>query len=194
MRKAIDKANLTLNPKKCSFEKRNLHFGESFSLQAAQDQTPKKLRLCKTSLHLKTEVNWKYFICMTQSNSDFIPKVSKNISSLREFLNSHNHYKWTETHQKGFQQCFGKTKEGNFVFLLWYSKPTFIFTDAHQSGLSAILAQGSAKHNAKPVAFASRYTSKTQTNHAKLNLEAMAVDFALRRFHLYLVGSPNDTS
>ena len=57
VRKAIDKANLTLNPKKCSFEKRNLHFGECFSLQAAQDQIPKRLRLCKTSLHLKTEVN-----------------------------------------------------------------------------------------------------------------------------------------
>ena len=35
------------------------------------------------------------------------------------------------------------------------SKPTFIFTDANQSGLSAILAQGSNKDNAEAVAFAS---------------------------------------
>ena len=73
------------------------------------------------------------------------------------------------------------------------SKPTFIFIDAHQSGLSAILALGSDKDNAKPVALASRCTSKAEKNYAQLDLEAMAADFALRRFRLYLVGAPNNT-
>ena len=69
------------------------------------------------------------------------------------------------------------------------SKPTFIFTDAHQSGLSSILAQGSDKDNAKPVAFTSRCASKVEKNYEQLDLEAMAVDFALRRFCLYLIGA-----
>ena len=30
-------------------------------------------------------------------------------------------------------------------------------------------------------------------NYAQLDLEATAVDFALRRFRLYLQGAPNDT-
>ena len=71
-------------------------------------------------------------------------------------------------------------------------KPTFIFTDAHQSRISAISALGSDKGNAKPVTFASRCTSKTEKNYAQLDLEATAVDFTLRRFRLYLEGSPND--
>ena len=62
------------------------------------------------------------------------------------------------------------------------SKPTFIFTDPHESGLSAILAQGSNKENAKPVAFASRCTSKAEKNYAQLDLKAMAADFPLRRY------------
>ena len=66
-------------------------------------------------------------------------------------------------------------------------KPTFIFTDPHQSGLSAILAQGSDKDNANPVAFALRCTSKAEKNYAQLDLEAMAVDFGLKGFRLYLV-------
>ena len=72
------------------------------------------------------------------------------------------------------------------------SKPTFIFTDPHESGLSAILAQGSNKDNAKPVAFASRCTSKAEKNYAQLDLKAMAADFPLRRLCLYLVGAPDD--
>ena len=72
------------------------------------------------------------------------------------------------------------------------SKPTFIFTDPHESGLSAILAQGSNKDNTKPVAFASRCTSQAEKNYAQLASEAMTVDFALRRLCLYLVGAPDD--
>ena len=65
-------------------------------------------------------------------------------------------------------------------------KSTFIFADTHQSGLSAILAHASHKRNTKPVAFASRCTSKEEWNYAWLDLETMAVNFTLTRFHLYL--------
>ena len=107
-------------------------------------------------------------------------------------MNSDKHYKWTKTHQKVFNNVLDKFKKETLLSYFDISKPTFIFTNAHQSGLSAILAQDSDKVNAKPVAFASRCTCKTKKNYAQLDLEAMAVDFGLR-FLLYLVGAPNDT-
>ena len=112
--------------------------------------------------------------------------------SQKQLLNSDKHYKWTETCQKVFN-VLDKFKKETLLSYFDISKPTFIFTDAHQSGLSAILAQGSDKDNAKPVAFASRCTSKAEKNYVQLDLEAMAVDFALSRFCFYLVGAPNDT-
>ena len=45
----------------------------------------------------------------------------------------------------------------------------------------------------KPVAIASRCTNKTEKHYAQIDLGAMAIDFALRRFRSYLVGSPSDT-
>ena len=115
------------------------------------------------------------------------------ISALSELLNSDKHHKWTETHQKVFNNVLDKFKKETLLSYFDISKPTFIFIDAHQSGLSAILAQGSNKDNARPVAFASRCTSKAEKNYVQLDLEVMAVDFALRRFCFYLVGPPNDT-
>ena len=112
--------------------------------------------------------------------------------SQKELLNCDKHYKWTETCQKVFN-VLDKFKKETLLSYFDISKPTFIFTDAHQSGLSAILAQGSDKDNAKPVAFASRCTSKAEKNYVQLDLEAMAVDFALSRFCFNLVGAPNDT-
>ena len=73
------------------------------------------------------------------------------------------------------------------------SLPTYIFTDAHVTGLGAILNQGENFENLKPVAIASLCTYKAKKNYAQIDLEAMAIDFALRRFRSYLVGSPNDT-
>ena len=119
-----------------------------------------------------------------QSNSDFIPNFSKSISTLRELLHSDKHYKWIETHQKVFNNILDKFKKETLLSYFDISKPTFIFTDAHQ---------GSDKENAKSVAFASRCTSKAEKNYAQIDLEAKAVDFGLMRFHLYLVGAPNDT-
>ena len=69
-------------------------------------------------------------------------------------------------------------------------KNTYIFTDAHQTGLGAILCQGTCREDARPVAFASRCTRK---NYPQLDLEAMGIDYALRRFRNYLVGAPHDT-
>ena len=46
---------------------------------------------------------------------------------------------------------FSKFKKKTLLSYFDISKPKFIFSDAHQSGLSAILAQDSDKDNAKPV-------------------------------------------
>ena len=73
------------------------------------------------------------------------------------------------------------------------SLPTYIFTDAHITGLDAILYQGGNFENLKPVAIASCCTNKAEKNYAQIDLEAMQIDFTLHRFHLYLAGSPNDT-
>ena len=69
-------------------------------------------------------------------------------------------------------------------------KPTFILVDAHKTGLGATLAQGDDINNLHPIAFASRTTSQAESRYPQLDLEGMSVDFGLRRFRNYVVGSP----
>ena len=52
--------------------------------------------------------------------------------------------------------------------------------------------QGEHFENLKPVAIASCCCNKAHKSYAQIDLEAMAIDFALGRFRSYLVGSPND--
>ena len=68
---------------------------------------------------------------MIQSNSDFIPNFSKSRSIRRELLNSDKYYKWTEAHQKVFNNILDKLKKETLLSYFDISKPTFIFIDAH---------------------------------------------------------------
>ena len=58
------------------------------------------------------------------------------------------------------------------------TKPTFIFVDAHITGIGAMLAQDDIT-SARPVAFASRTTSQAETQYPQLDLEAISIDFGL---------------
>ena len=71
------------------------------------------------------------------------------------------------------------------------TKQTFIFVDAYITGFSAMLAQRNDITSTKPVALASRTTSQAESRYLQLDLEAMSIDFGLRRFRDFAVGSPN---
>ena len=60
--------------------------------------------------------------------------------------------------------------------------------------LGAILMQGNTISDAKPVAVVSRTTNAAEKKYPQLDLEAVAKDFALRRFTFYLVGAPDITA
>ena len=96
-------------------------------------------------------------------------------------------------HQKTFDNILNNFKDSLLLSYFDMSLPIYIFTDAHITGLGAILHQGKNFENLKLVAIVSRCTNKAEKNYAQIDLEAMAIDFAACRFHLYLVGSPNDT-
>ena len=133
------------------------------------------------------------FLCMMQSNSDFIPNFAKESGTLRELMKKNVHFKRDNEHQNCFERLITTFQKDTLMRYYDMKKPIFIFTDAHISGLGAILAQGSTISDAKPVALASRTTNSAENKYPQLDLEAMAIDFALRRFRIYLAGAPHIT-
>ena len=79
------------------------------------------------------------------------------------------------------------------VIIFDTSLPTYVIVDANRTGLSAVLAQGSSVETAKLVSCASRATTPVERRYNQLELEALAVDFELRRFRQYVVGGPGCT-
>jgi len=99
-------------------------------------------------------------------------------------------FKWDAAHQTEFDYLIQTFRKDTLLRYFDMGKQTFLFTDAHITGLGAILAQGENVNSAKPIVFASRTTSSAEKRYPQIDLEATAVDFGLRRFRNYLVGAP----
>lgn len=105
-------------------------------------------------------------------------------------------WRWTEEHQVAFEKVkamistspvltqpdIEKARDG--------SRPFVICTDASTVGLGAVLCQEGDDRQLHPVYFASKCLSKAERRYHVTDLEALAVVFAVRRFHMFIYGLP----
>ena len=103
------------------------------------------------------------FLCMMQSNSDFIPNFAMRSAKLRALTKGKVQFKWTDEHEKCFRELLDAFRKDVLLRYFDLQKPTYVITDAHVTGLGAMLAQGDSLSTAKPVAFAPCTTSPAET-------------------------------
>ena len=187
---AISDAGITLNAKKCQFGKKEISFWGMIYGEDGVKSDPSKV---EALVHLTAPTSKEElisFLCMMQSNLDFIPNFAQRSAKLRELTKGRARFVWSNEHQICFQRLIDAFRKDVLLRYFDMSKPTYVFVEAHMSCLAAMLAQGNIVREAKPVAFASRTTSQAEARYPQLNLEAMSLDFGLRRFCNYLVGAP----
>ena len=130
------------------------------------------------------------FLCMMQSNADFIPDFAQTSAPLRHLTKGKVEFNWQDQHQQCFDELRHAFKKDSLLRYFEMGKLTIVFTDSHVSGLGAMLCEGDSIDTVKPVVFVSRTTNSAESIYPQLDLEAASVDFALRRFRNYIVGSP----
>jgi hypothetical protein len=87
---------------------------------------------------------------MMQSNAEFIPNFAKQAAELRELFKKSTRFVWTGEHQAAYVALIEGFKKSTLLQYFDMGKQTFIFTDAHKTGLGAMLAQGDSVENARP--------------------------------------------
>ncbi|XP_054769307.2 uncharacterized protein K02A2.6-like [Lytechinus pictus] len=124
------------------------------------------------------------FLGMVQYMSPFIPKLAENAETLRALTRKDSVWQWTPSHQKSFEHL--KSLVSSMCTLTYFdpSKPTTIQVDASTRGLGAALLQ-----EGKPVAFASKALTDTESRYANIEREMLAVVFGCTRFHTYVYGA-----
>jgi hypothetical protein len=187
---AISNAGLTLNPDKCQFGKKEIEFwGLRISADGVRPD-PAKIEALDHISSPKNKEDLVSFLCMMQSNAEFIPNFSQLSAKLRLLTTKNTRYTWNTEHQATFETLLSKFKKETMLQYFDMAKQTYLLVDAHQTGLGAMIAQGPSINTARPVAIASRTTNNAEKRYPQIDLEALGIDFALRRFRGYIVGSP----
>ena len=178
----LSNACLTLNGVKCVFGQDEIAFWGMIVSADGVRSDPEKVKALENLATPTNKEELVSFLCMMQSNSDFIPDFSKKAAFLRELTKKGCRFVWSEKHESSFRSLVSSFK--NDVLLRYFdcSLPAFIVVDGHVSGLGAMLMQGSSLQDARPVAVASRTTSTSEKHCPQLDLEALSQDFGLRRF------------
>lgn len=188
--KRIQENQMTLNLDKCHFVKTSIPFWGVIVTKDGILPDTDKVKALHLASRPKSKEELMSFLCMVQSNKDFIEGIARKSIHLRKLTKKHAEFKWDSNCEQEFKTIKERFEEDTLMRHFDPELPTFISVDAHRSGLSAILQQGNSLEEAKPVLMTSRATTAVESRYPQLDLEALAIDFGLRRFRYYLIGGP----
>lgn len=181
---------LTLNPNKCIFGQSEIPFWGCIIGKQGIRPDPRKVKALNYARRPETKEELISFLAMVRSNSDFIPQLAHKTASLRQLTKKWAPFIWTNEHQVEFDRLCKSFREDVSLNFFSTDLPSFLVVDASVHGLGAMLLQGSEIDKAKPIAVASRATTEIEARYPQIDLEALGVDFGLRRFRQYIVGGP----
>ena len=184
---------LTLNESKCVFGASEVPFWGFIVSRDSIKPDHLKVKTLQQQKRPQTKEELISYLAMVRAKSDFVPNIAKETSTLRNLTKKGVHFKWTDEHEVEFEKV--KKLFNEHVLLHYYDPnlPTYIFVDASINGFGAILYQGKSQDLCHSVTVASRATTEVESRYPQKDLEAMAIDFALRRFRYYIVGGPQIT-
>ena len=182
--------NVTLNKKKCEFNKPSVtFFGFVFSGKGVAPD-PKKVEAIKNAPAPTTSSGVRSFLGMATYCAKFIPKFSDVSAPLRELTKKDVPFRWTKKQEHSFNEIKRLLTSTEVMAYFDADKETELNTDASPTGLSAILAQRSTTTGEKRVvAYISRTLSPVEQRYSQTEREALAIVWAVERLHIYLFGN-----
>ena len=172
--KAIKAAGVTLNSEKCSFSVDKLKFLGHVISRDGVSADPDKT---KAILQMKPPTNiteLRRFMGMVNQLGKFSPNVAQISQPLRELLSTKSAWVWGTSQDHAFSSVKTELTRPTVLALYNPMAETLVSADASSNGLGAVLLQ---KYEAewRPVVFASRSMSETETRYAQIEKEALAI-------------------
>ena len=113
----------------------------------------------------------------------FLPRLADVMRPLRKLTCKDAEWDWGEEQEVAFKQIQDLVTQAPVLSFYDENLPLEIQCDASQSGIGAVLLQ-----NGKPLSYASRAMTPTETRYAQIEKEMLSIIFAVKRFHQYTYG------
>ena len=184
----LKKAGVTLNRKKCKFAINEVNFLGHVITSNSIKPDPEKLAAILEMEEPEDVSAVRRFLGMINYLRKFIPHVPARTKPLRDLLNKHSAWTWDHPQKRAFNDL--KTALGSPHVLQMYNpkRETVVSADASQYSLGAVILQCQDNGELQPIAYASRFLTKSEQNYGQIDKQALAVTWACEHFYMYILG------
>ena len=128
------------------------------------------------------------FLGVVNYYAKFISNLASLVNPLNRLLHKDAIWQWDATCQMAFQNA--KEALTSSPVLMHYDPalPVSLATDASAYGVGAVISHTLPDGTERPIAFASRTLTSSESHYAQIEKEALSVVFGVKRFHTYLYG------
>lgn len=176
--------NLKLNKDKCRFLLQELPYIGHIITEHGIKPDPKKVNAIREMAHPKDGDGVRRFLGHINYVSKFIPDCSAESEPLRRLINvTDDKFVWGEDQINAFDRLKELLTHEKTLKYFRVNYPIVVQTDASTGGLGAVLMQ-----DGKPVCYASRSLTDSEQNYAPIELELLAIVYAMQKFDQYVFG------
>ena len=183
MLKRCRKHGIRLNRQKAELSKNEVTFLGHVITCDGPKPDPQKIKAIVDLKPLTCVKEVQSFNGMINYLSKFLPKLSEMTTPIRQLLIKDTEWNWSKEQDNAFNKVKELITEAPVLIFYDKNQPLVIQCDASKNGLGAVLLQGG-----KPLSYASRALTYTETQYAQIEKEMLAIVFALTKFHQYTFG------
>ena len=175
------KNNVKLNYDKLQYKQTQVDFfGETYTTDGRKP-SPNKVQAIANMPQPINKKELQSFIGIVNYLGKFTPRLSELAECLRDLIHVNVPFQWEPEHTKAFTSIKQEIIQAPVLKYYDPKKPTVLQTDASAKGLGACLLQ--CEH---PVYFGSKALTNSQKWYVAIELEALAVSWAMEKFHHFL--------
>ncbi len=179
----LKKVGFTPNMNKCKIRARSVRFLGHVIEDGKILPDPDKVKAILEFPSPKNETELRSFKGLVTFCAKFYPDLHHVLFPFRDLSKASATFAWTTKHEEAFQEVKNMVAEKVSLTLFDQGKPVEIWCDASPHGLGAVLLQDKG-----PVCCASRTLVGPEKNYPQIDMELLAVVWALERFNLFSYG------
>ncbi|PIO61562.1 hypothetical protein TELCIR_16908 [Teladorsagia circumcincta] len=148
---------------------------------------PKKIDVIKQMPSTKDLPQLQSFLGLLSHYGSFVKEVRRLRAPLDALLAKNAKFKWTRT----CEECFNRAKEiltSDFLLAHYDPSQDIVAADASNYGLGAVISHRYKDGSEKAMAHAYRSLLPAEKNYSQIEKEALAIVFAVQKFHRMLHG------
>ena len=184
----LSEAGLKLNLSKCVFFQDKVEYCGHVISSAGLHTQPSKVAAIIQAPPPANVTQVRSFLGLVTYYQRFIPDMATVLSPLTELLQNGKEFHWSRECERAFEKVKQSLASDRVLIRYTPDLPIRLASDASPYGLGAVLSHVLPTGDEHPIAFASRKLSKAEQGYSQIDREALAIVWAVKKFHTYLYG------